>query len=149
MSASDYKLLKLFAKDSEDVQVISAVLQDAIAPVCDMAFQNDAKSFVLVVQRLRREAGEAGASERICSALRVTGVTSVKTHGIDLEHSERMLDLLAIMCEDQALTLIFAGDAKIKLTLSGWAAALEDFGEPWPALCHPCHDGATPNGTKP
>ena len=50
------KLLKLRAEDSEDIQIISAVLQDSIVPVCDMAFQPETKSFVIVAQRLRREA---------------------------------------------------------------------------------------------
>jgi hypothetical protein len=139
-------LLKLRAKDAEDVQVLSAVLQDSIAPVCDMVFQAEAKSFVMVVQRLRREGGEAGAAERICSALTVNGVAAIKTHGINLKHQERMLDLLAMLCDGGTISLIFAGDAKIRLELgaaeTGWAASLEDFGEPWPALCHPCHDSA-------
>jgi hypothetical protein len=141
MSAEN-KLLKLRAKDAEDVQIISAVLQDSIAPVCDMAFQPDSGSFVLVVQRLRREAGAAGAGERICSALTIAGVQAVRTQGIDLAQSDRMLDLLAIMTEAQALTLVFAGNAKIRLEGADWRLALEDFGESWPALCHPCHDSA-------
>ena len=137
------QLLKLRAADAEDVQVISAVLQDSIAPVCDMAFQSDTKSFVMVVQRLRREAGEAGAAERICCALTVTGVAAVQTQGIDPLQGDCMLDLLAIMLTPQRLTFVFAGDAHIRLELAEWNAALEDFGEPWPALCSPCHDKAS------
>jgi len=137
-------LLKLRAQDSEDVQVISAVLQDAIAPACDMQYQSEAKNFVMVVQRLRRET--AGAPERICSALTIKGVMAVQTQGIDLRVTDRILDLLAIMVnagtDKPFLTLIFAGDAKIRLEVSDWAAALEDFGEPWPAQCNPCHDSA-------
>jgi hypothetical protein len=133
-------LLKLRAADAEDLQVISAVLQDSIAPVCDMAFQTDTKNFVMVVQRLRREAGEAGAAERICSAVTVTGIAAVKTHGIDLQQGDRMLDLLALMMEPQGITLVFAGNAKIRLEAGAWGLTLEDFGEPWPALCNPCHD---------
>ena len=138
------KLLKLRAEDTEDVQVISAVLQDAIVPVCDMAFEPDTQSFVIVAQRLRREEAENGAAERICSALTVKGVTSVQTFGFDRRQRERMLDLLAIMIEPGAkqASLIFAGDARIRLELAEWGFAVEDFGAAWPALCKPCHEDA-------
>jgi len=140
---SDEKL-KLRAKDAEDIQVISAVLQDSIVPVCDIAFQQNAETFILVTQRLRREAGDTGASERICCALTMNGVKSVHTHGIDRKESESILDLLAIILEPaRVLNLIFAGDARIRLDLGDWTAIVEDFGEPWPALCHPHHDNET------
>ena len=132
-------LLKLRAVDVEDMQVISAVLQDSIVPVCDMAFQVESQSFVVVAQRLRREAVPV---ERICCALRVQGVAAVQTHSIDLHHGERMLDLLALSLDvaEPCLTLIFASDAKIKLQLAKCQVTLEDFGQPWPALCSPCHE---------
>ena len=144
----DIQLLKLRAMDSEDVQVISAVLQDAIVPVCDMAFQEEDKNFVIVTQRLRRENAEP--VDRICCALTIRGVKTVQTQGIDLRASDRILDLLAIMINDvqpeqgaQVLSLIFAGDAKIRLEVADWSALAEDFGEPWPAMCNPCHDSAS------
>ena len=140
-------LLKLRAKDAEDVQVLSAVLQDSIVPVCDMAFQPAEKTFIAVAQRLRREAGEGGAGERICCALTVKGVTGVKTHGVDLkQQAEAMLDLLAILPEQPTpvaaprLTLIFAGDVRVRLEMDQWSVLVEDFGETWPALCRPCHE---------
>ncbi len=133
--------LKLRAKDAEDIQVISAVLQDSIVPVCDIAFQQDEDTFIVVAQRLRREKGEAGESERICCALTIKGVKSVQTHGFERKDSERILDLLAIIFEPaQVLNLVFAGDARLRLELEEWTAVVEDFGEPWPALCHPHHD---------
>lgn len=140
------KPLKLRAEDAEDVQVISAVLQDAIVPVCDMVFQPESNSFVMVAQRLCREtdarAPDPCKAERVCSALTIKGVADVKLRGIDRENPEQMLDLLALLLDDEkSLTLVFAGDARIRLSLTSWKAALEDFGEPWPALCSPCHEG--------
>ena len=134
--------LKLRAKDAEDIQIISAVLQDSVVPLCDMVFQEEAKSFVAVAQRLRREAGVSGCSERICSALTINGVVSIQTHGIDQHHSERMLDLLAIILEpsQKQLNLVFAGDAGIRLDLETCSVVVEDFGESWPSVCHPCHE---------
>ena len=128
------------------MQVISAVLQDAIVPVCDMAFQPDTQSFVMVTQRLCREAGEAGVAERICCALTVGGVGAVQMRGIEQQRPNLMLDLLAIILEPaQSLNFVFAGDARIRLDLAKWIVAVEDFGESWPALCTPCHEETARN----
>ncbi len=141
---SDEKL-KLRARDAEDIQVVSAVLQDSVVPLCDMVFQKESSRFVAVAQRLRREAGETGTSERICCALTINGVKAIRTHGIDQQEPERMLDLLALLLEPEIkqLTLVFAGGAGIRLELDDWGAVVEDFGETWPAVCHPCHEIGT------
>jgi hypothetical protein len=113
--------------------------------VIDMSFDAEAKTFIVVAQRLKREDGAAG-SERICAALTVKGVASVQTHGIDLHQRERILNLLALIPEtgDQSakrhLSLIFAADVSVRLELGEWSAVIEDFGEPWPTLCRPCHE---------
>jgi len=141
------QLLKLIAKDSDDIQVVSAILQDAIAPVCDMAFQETEKNFVMVVHRLRREAvgdpaqPDAGLGlERICCAVNLHGVDKAQLQGVTLTDQGQMLDLLAILLEDSALTFIFAAGAKIRLQLQDWSMLIEDFGEAWPAQCKPCHE---------
>ena len=133
-------MLKLKAQDSEDLQVISAVLQDSIVPVCDIAWRPEDKNFDMVVQRLKREASSSAELERICCAVNIRGVEGVQTHGIDLKAQERMLDLLAIMPEGKNLVFIFAGEAKIRLQFGDLAMIVEDFGEAWPAACEPCHD---------
>ncbi len=134
--------LKLRAKDAEDIEIISAVLQDSIVPICDIAFEKDESAFVAVVQRFRREAKE-GEYERVCCALTVKGVTGVHTHNIDQRDPDKILDLLAIILEPaKCLNFVFAGDARIRLDLSDWTVLVEDFGEPWPTKCQPCHDKA-------
>ncbi|MDR3448302.1 MAG: DUF2948 family protein [Alphaproteobacteria bacterium] len=135
-------MLKLRAKDAEDLQVISAVLQDAIVPVCDLAFEPDNQRFVMATQRLRRADDDKQPCERICCAVNLRGVTGAETHGIDLKNREQILELLAIMLEKDRLTFVFAGDARIRLALGDWVLLIEDFGEAWPALCNPCHDSA-------
>jgi len=137
------KVIKLKAKDADDVLVISAVLQDAIAPVSDMTFDTDAKNFIMVVQRLCRPTKDGAGLARICCAVNVRGVDHTQLHGIDLTQQGRILDLLAVMPDGRSVTFIFAGDAKIRLRLGDWSMIVEDFGEAWPAQCNPCHDGAS------
>lgn len=141
MSAS----IRLKAQDAEDVQVVSAMLQDAIVPVCDMLYRREGDQFVMVVQRLKRETDKQdGVFERICCALNLAGVKSVQTQGINLNDGARMLDLLAILGEsgNDGITFVFAGGAKIRLQLGEWSMIVEDFGEAWPAQCNPCHESA-------
>jgi Protein of unknown function (DUF2948) len=135
------KLLKLKAKDAEDVQIVSAVLQDSIVPVCDIAWQPEQKTFIMVVQRLLLNPEDQADLERICCAVNLRGVESAQVQGIDLNDRARMLDLLMMMVEGDNLQFLFAGDAKIRLKLANWSMIIEDFGESWPAHCKPCHDG--------
>lgn len=134
-------LLKLKAKDAEDIQVISAVLQDAIAPVVDMHYIAADKNFVMVVQRLCRE-----EKERVCCAVNVRGVENVQTQGFHSNDTERMLDLLALLPESDELNLVFASDARMRLRLKDWSMIVEDFGDRWPAHCNPCHETEPPAG---
>jgi hypothetical protein len=137
------KPLKLKAKDAEDMEVISAVLQDAIAPVSDMIYRPEEKDFVMVVQRFCREShgeGDGPCFERVRAAVHVRGVTGAQVQNIDQSQVGDMLDLLAVMPEKGALQFVFAGGGKIRLKLGDWALILEDFGEPWPASCEPCHE---------
>jgi hypothetical protein len=143
-------LLKLFATDAEDIQIIAAILQDAIAPVSEMAFRKEEKSFVMVVQRFRwdclRDCGEGTQKtdkkrfERVNAAVDVEDVSSVKYAGFDPENQSLMLDLLTLKGEGKGLNFVFAGSGELYLGLGlNWRLRLEDFGEPWPTTRLPSH----------
>ncbi|MBV8061027.1 MAG: DUF2948 family protein [Alphaproteobacteria bacterium] len=139
-------LLKLKAKDAEDLQVISAVLQDAIAPVCDMVYRDTDRNFVLVVQRLCRE--QQGELNRICCAVNLDNITLTQLKGFEQQDKARMLDLLAILPDEEGVQFVFAGGARLRFTGADWALHIEDFGETWPAACSPCHDDETGQKTE-
>ncbi|MDD3182917.1 MAG: DUF2948 family protein [Alphaproteobacteria bacterium] len=147
--------LKLLAQDAQDIQVMSAVLQDAIAPVIDMTFRASEKTFVMVVQRFCWDCAQDGQGqetlpasedepalrvfERINCAVDVEGVEAVHVMGIDLHNTATLLDLLTISLEEDALLLIFAGGGKIRVQLKNWRVRLLDFGESWPTTHCPRH----------
>lgn len=133
------KSLKLLARDAEDLEVISALLQDAITPVCDVSYQPDKKIFIMVVNRFCWDEANQ-LKERVRCAVSVTGVSSVGLHGIDLTERGKILELLAILLEGDAMQLIFAGGAGIKLSLEKWEMKIGDFGEPWPTFHQPVHN---------
>jgi len=139
-------MLKLRAEDQADIQVLSAILQDAIAPVCDIAYNAAEKVFMLVVHRFcwdeppeTIEEMQNYCFERICCALEIRGVEAVQRHGINQEDTAQMLDLLTIILDGENLDFIFAGGAELKLKLKDWILRLEDFGEAWPTTHRPSH----------
>ena len=60
--------LRLRAEDDEDLAVISACLQDALVSVRDLAYDRDARTFVLVANRFRWEGADARACEKLLRA---------------------------------------------------------------------------------
>jgi hypothetical protein len=49
--------LKLLAVAPEDLEILSAHLQDALVPICDIAYLGDERLFVMVVNRFKWENG--------------------------------------------------------------------------------------------
>lgn len=150
----------------EDLEIISAMLQDAIVPISEIAWLRDENRFVLMTQRFRWEKAPAGYSiddghdalgdpdpsetaadasapsdwyERITCALRFEHVTAVRANGIDLANRAQMLDLLSLHITENGLDLAFAGDKTIRLAISKLSCHAEDIGQPWPTTLRPDH----------
>lgn len=136
--------LKLRAADAEDLAVISAILQDALVTVAEMAYLPEESRFVLVANRFRWEPGETRKDfERTLSGLCIDGVTAVHRRGFNPREGDRILALLAIHpdSEDQPKSLIleFAGGSSIWLEVGRIMCHLDDLGEPWPTRWRPKH----------
>ena len=139
--------LKLRAEDGEDIAVLSAVLQDALVAVGEMAWLPDEHRFVLVANRFRWEPDDPAPRrfERTLAGLRIDAVTSVQRRGFSPRDTERLLVLLAIRAEDKTLYLDFAGDCSVRVEVERIDCRLDDLGEPWPTRWrprHPIDDGA-------
>ena len=52
--------LQLLAQDEEDLGVLSAALQDAVAKIGDISYEAAARRLTLTFNRFRWEAGAAG-----------------------------------------------------------------------------------------
>jgi hypothetical protein len=140
--------LKLRAEDEQDLAVLSAILQDALVAVSEIAYLPDEQRFALVANRFRWEPGEAGGRaadfERTLTGLCIDGVVSVQRRGFDPREQDRILSLLALRLEPTAgqtkvLMLEFAGGSSIRIEVGGLSARLDDLGEPWPTRWRPQH----------
>ncbi len=134
--------LRLKAEDAEDLKAISAVTQDALVPVHDMAYLPEERRFVIALNRFRWETAVKatdGVYERVNCGLRFENVTRVELRGIDLKQREFILDLLSISCDGNAVMLSFAGGRDLRITTDRLDCRLDDFGEPWPTKSRPDH----------
>ncbi len=141
--------LKLKAESRQDLEVISAFLQDAAVKVGDLAWLPDQHRFAAVLNRYRWE-HEAGGSkgkrtpERVRAGLRFEGVLKVAYQNIPMDSPEHVLGLLAIEVEEGddgagRLTLACSGFASIRLEVECIEAYLEDLTRSWRALGQPEH----------
>jgi len=137
--------LKLRARDAEDLQVLSACLQDAILSISDMTYERAARRFVMVANRFcwERVDDHDGAFDRVNCGVIFEGVNAVKLRRVDLADRGLMLSLLSISLEPQpagtAITLVCADNRDIRLEADGISCQLEDFDGPWPTLNRPTH----------
>ena len=140
-------LLKLAALDTDDLETISAHLQDATVSVGDMAYLPHERRFAMVVNRFDWLAADSARPEyrRRRSGLQIHRVLRAATHGFSPADGERVLNLLAITfapgeAPSGTLTLVFSAGAAIRLEVECIEAAVSDLGPVWQARSVPTHE---------
>jgi len=140
--------LRLRAEDAADLAVISACLQDALVPVCDLAFDRDERRFLMIANRFRWEAGQNGVAgfERTLCGIAFEDVDGVSYRGFRRNDEERILSLLAIRTQDagRIIDLDFSAGASIRLSVGTIRCRVRDLGEPWPTAWQPGHETDRP-----
>lgn len=139
--------LKLLAVDAEDLEVLSAHVQDAVLMAGDIHWRANERRVVVAMNRYAWERADAAAhGERRRSALRLDHVASVKAQGIRPDHPAVVLELLALRWEEtQApaghVELIFAGGGTLRVEVDCLEATLTDLGAAWATDHCPAHEG--------
>jgi hypothetical protein len=138
--------LKLLALDIEDLEVISAHVQDAVVRVADMGYAKGDRRFALLMNRFAWEtAGDRRTKPlRKRAALHFDAVQSVVTNGFDPNAPEGVLNLLAITFTTidgpaGIVELSFAGGGTVRLGVECLEARLSDLGAAWAASAKPAH----------
>jgi hypothetical protein len=144
--------LHLVAQDADDLRVISALVQDSVLPVTEIAHDARRRRFALMLNRFRwedRSQAEAvgRAYERVRSVLVVEDVLRVQSFGFDRADKDLVLSVLSIdFAPGQdgtgRLTLTLAGDGAIALDVEALEARLDDVTRPYraPSGKVPTHD---------
>ncbi len=139
---ADARPLQLLAEDPDDLAVMSAALQDAVAKVGDISFEGRARRLTIAFNRFRWEAGER---QRVRSALQVGGVLSLQARKIRRDRPDAVIELLAIGFEPGeapggVVTLSFAGGGDLRAEVECIDAVLADVSDPWPTPRAPTHE---------
>lgn len=138
--------LKLVALDRDDIEVVSAHLQDAVVKAADIRWRPSEKRVVVALNRFDWETvnGSATQYRRCRTALRFERVMSCKCRNINSANKEQTLNLLAITFAERdppsgIVTLTFSGGAALRLEVECLEAEVVDLGPAWATEHCPTH----------
>lgn len=144
--------LKLVALDKDDIEVVSAHVQDALVKVADIFWQPREHRFVMAVNRFdwmnavdAESLKNKSPDYRRCrTALRFERVISCKCRGLDQTGKNALLNLLAVEFAERdapagIVMLTFSGGGAIRLEVECLEAELVDLGEIFSASVCPDH----------
>lgn len=143
---SEAAALRLHALDDEDLALVSAILQDALIRVGDLAYLPGQRRFALVGARFDWAAEAEGRLERCRAGLHFEGVQRVRLLRVPHDKPETVLELLALTFEPGpeapagVVRLVFAGGAAIRLEVECVEAQMRDIGPRWRVKSRPSHD---------
>jgi hypothetical protein len=150
--------LKLVALDKDDIEIVSAHVQDGLVKVADILWQPREQRFVMALNRFdwmnavdakgQKNPDDAAADYRRCrTALRFERVNACKCRNLDQSDKHAVLNLLAVEFAERnppsgMVTLTFSGGAAIRLEVECLEAELADLGEVFSAALCPDHFAA-------
>ena len=137
--------LRLLAEDADDLQIISAALQDAILRPADIVWERSARRVTLALSRFCWECG----GTRVRAAMQFGDVEAVKSRRLP-RGADHALELLAIDFEPGeapggAVILMFAGGGDLRIEVECLDAVLTDLSERWPVETEPAHPVGEPD----
>ena len=138
--------LKLIALDTDDLEVISTHLQDAVVNVGDIVWLPSEKRVVLALNRFDWEAasGDQPQFQRRRTALRFERVNGVKCRSVRPKDKDAVLNLLSVEFQPTdapagVVVLTFAGGAALRLDVECLEAEIADLGPAWATKRCPAH----------
>ena len=143
-----HDLLKLAALDTDDLQIISTEMQDAILKVGNIRYLPRQKKVALVANRFDWDHAERRPTapyRRRLTGLHFTGVRSLKSRRIRQDDRDVVLVLLSISFEPHEppggdIIMCFAGGGDLRLEVEYIEAQLQDLGPEWGTADKPVHD---------
>ncbi len=138
--------LKLVALDQDDIEIVSAHLQDAVVKAVDIHWRPGENRVVVGLDRFDWEAATGPVPEfrRRRAALRFDRVLACKCKNVDAAGREDVLNLLAVAFSEQnapggVVTLTFTGGAALRLEVECLEVELADLGPVWATEACPTH----------
>jgi hypothetical protein len=138
--------LKFVVLDEEDLEVVSAHVQDAVVKAAEVMWRPQEKRLVVALNRFDWESAQCDNPEyrRRRSALRFERVLSCQSRHIDPAAKDAVLNLLAVEFSETdspagEVTLTFSGGASLRLAVECLEAEMADLGPTWTSASCPRH----------
>src|ERR1700745_1597204 len=138
--------LKLVALDNDDVEVLSAHVQDSVVKVGDVMWRPAERRLIVVINRFDWEGAQSLAPpfRRRRAALRFERVNAFKHRNVACGEKDAVLNLLAVEFTPTdapagQVTLTFSGGCAMRLDVECLEAELADLGPEWATACCPDH----------
>lgn len=134
--------LKLFAEDQQDLEVISAAIQDSVTKAGSLRYQAKKRRFSVELNRFR---WEDGTKRRTRSIFGIDGVLGVRARGFDKSDPELVLSILKVEFDpaeeapEGAVRILFAGDGELAIRVECLDVTLLDGHQVWPTKHTPSH----------
>jgi hypothetical protein len=138
--------LKFVVLDEEDLEVVSAHLQDAVVKVSDVLWRPQEMRLVVALNRFDWESAQSAQPEyrRRRAVLRFERVLACKGKDVNPAGKDGVLNLLAVEFSETdtpsgAVTITFSGGAVLRLEVECLEAELADLGPSWTTTACPVH----------
>ncbi|MEM1067097.1 MAG: DUF2948 family protein [Pseudomonadota bacterium] len=130
--------LRVRAFDGEDLQVVSALVQDAVFPITEVRWQRSARRFAILLNRFRWEREGVFGPERVQAVLAIEDAVHVASQGIDRAAEDLVLSVLSIAFEagedgGGQIVLTLAGDGALSVVVEALEVTLTDVTRPYSA----------------
>jgi len=141
---AESKPLRLLAQDADDLSVLSAALQDAVAKIGDIRWDAQRRTLTIACNRFRWEAG-GKKGERVRSALQFGDVAGVQARNLRRDAKGAVVSLMSIAFEPAeeapagVVTLTFSGGGDMRVSVDCLDVALADVSDPWATPRTPGH----------
>ena len=145
--AGTSKPLRLLAQDADDLAVLSAALQDAVAKIGDIRWDAQARTLTMACNRFRWETTgqRVRQGERVRAALQFGDVSGVQARNLRRDAKGAIVELLSVGFEPAeeapagVVTLTFAGGGDLRVCVDCLDVALADVSDPWATPRTPGH----------
>ena len=131
--------LRLLAEDADDLQIISAALQDAILRPVDIVWEKQARTLTIAFSRFCWECG----GTRVMCAMQFGDVMAVKSRRLSRSPDASLellaLDFIPTDTPGGKVILMFAGGGDLRVDVECLDAVVTDISERWPARIAPTH----------
>ena len=136
--------LRLMAQDDEDLQVISAAVQDAVSQVGNFAFKTRQRRFTLELNRFRWE-HDGTPRQRVRAILSIDNVLAARVRGLPQNQPQLVISVLQLRFEpgesepEGQVLILLSGDGEIALDVEALDVTLLDSETAWPTRKTPRH----------